>query len=48
MNKDVTLPPTLCVDCLRYPILLAWYREEELILSKECQNCRNTIYSLEN
>ena len=49
MNKDVTLPPTLCVGCLKYPTLLAWYKEEELaVLSEECKDCRNMIYQLEN
>lgn len=47
MKTDKSLPKTQCVGCRNYPMLLHWYKNEEMTLPKCCKNCYNMMVQLE-
>lgn len=47
MKVDKSLPKTQCVGCANYPMLLAWYKNEEMDLPESCRRCHQKLVSFE-
>ena len=47
IQMDKSLSKTQCVGCGNYPMLLHWYKNEEMTLPKCCKNCYNMMVQLE-
>ena len=47
MKNDKSLPKNQCVGCGNYPMLLQWYKNEEMNCPQCCRYCAKRLIAIE-